>query len=247
MDPLYLKTLQELEMALNVFGSYVPQPQRVPFRGSFVFRYVEKTVQQAIIQKLARIISGLYAAQILLETGFVQELGAIQRMLDEFREDVVFLCYAVIKNDIKELHNEYLENFYQEELDPEEDSAAFSKSRPMVKRQKIRAEIARFEESELDRSRGVDLYKTISKVYSGYVHGASSHIMEMYGENPNRFHVAGMRGTPIHDMHKYDLWNYFYRAICTFGIAAKTFGDEKLFSKIQSNRDNFERQSSRQA
>ena len=40
--------------------------------------------------------------------------------------------------------------------------------------------------------------------YSGYVHAASPHIMEMYGGNPARFHVRGMHGTPRQDEHRDD-------------------------------------------
>jgi hypothetical protein len=111
MDALYLQTLHNMEAALDALTKRVPPPQRVQMLESFAFRYVEKTIHQAIIQKLARIISGLHAARILLESGFIQEQGALQRMLDEFKEDVTFLSYGVITNDVTNLHLKYLEAF----------------------------------------------------------------------------------------------------------------------------------------
>ena len=101
----------------------------------------------------------------------------------------------------------------------------------------------RIEGSGLDASRAVEVTWTISKAYSGYVHGASPHIMEMYGGNPPRYHVAGLVGTPLYSHHKDDLWNYFYRGICAFGFAAKAFGDEKLFASIREFRDDFAKRS----
>jgi hypothetical protein len=249
MDALYLQTLHNMEAALDALTKRVPPPQRVQMLESFAFRYVEKTIHQAIIQKLARIISGLHAARILLESGFIQEQGALQRMLDEFKEDVTFLSYGVITNDVTNLHLKYLEAFYQEEFDRPEDPLSSAQERPMVPRKKIRAYIARMEAgiegSDLDPSSGVALTRTISKAYSGYVHGASPHIMEMYGGNPPRFHVSGMRGTPRYVTHKNDLWNYFYRGISTFAFAAKAFGDQALFSNILRDLDEFARQSGR--
>jgi hypothetical protein len=73
MDELYLQTLRNMESTLAGLAKRVPPPQRVPILDSFAFRYVEKTIHQAIVQKLARIISGLHAARILLESGFLQE------------------------------------------------------------------------------------------------------------------------------------------------------------------------------
>lgn len=61
-----------------------------------VFRYTEKTVHQALIQKLARMVSSLHAARLLCDRGLFQEQGAIRRMVDEFHEDIFFLAFGVI-------------------------------------------------------------------------------------------------------------------------------------------------------
>jgi hypothetical protein len=246
MDELYLQTLRNMESTLAGLAKRVPQPQRVPILDSFAFRYLEKTIHQAIVQKLARIISGLHAARILLESGFLQELAALQRMLDEFQEDVFFLSCAVIANDVTDLHHRYLEAFYQEEFDRPEDPLSSTQKRPMVPRAKIRAYIARIGDSGLDPSRAGAVTRTISKMYSGYIHGASPQVMDMYGGNPPSFHVAGMRGTPPFAVYKDDLWNYFYRGICAFGLAAKAFGEDALVSSILLYRDEFAKKSGRE-
>ena len=232
MDALYLQSLRYMESTLAGLAKRVPPPQRVPILESFAFRYVEKSIHQAIVQKLARVISGLYAARILLESGFIQEQSALQRMLDEFQEDVIFLASAVISNDVADLHRTYLNAFYEEEFD-KPDPVSSTQKRLMVPREKIRAYIARIESRGLDPSRDVALTRTISKAYSGDVHGASPHIMEMYGGNPPRFHVTDMRGTPLFSAHQDDLWHYFYRGICVFGFAAMAFGDEALSNRIE--------------
>lgn len=64
----------------------------MPYSESFVFRFKEKTIQHAIVQKLARVVSGLHAARLLLENGLLQEQGAVLRMIDEFPEDIMFLA-----------------------------------------------------------------------------------------------------------------------------------------------------------
>jgi hypothetical protein len=52
MDPLYEQTLQNMERALHMLTGRLPPPKRVPMAGSFVFRYTEQTIHQAIVQKL---------------------------------------------------------------------------------------------------------------------------------------------------------------------------------------------------
>ena len=241
MDELFKHALHNMETVFRVLEKRVPRPKRIPFADSFVFRHVERTIQQALVQKLARVISGLHAARILLRYGFVQEQGVLQRLLDEFQEDIMFLAYAVVLDDFTELHKQYLSYFYEEEFDKPGSPIESTQKRLMVSRKKIRAYVARIEAVGLDHnpSRGIELSRTLHKTYSGFVHGASPHIMELYGGYPPRFHVAGMLGTPLIPTYEDDLWNYFYRGIIAFQLTAKAFGDDALFDKIGKYKDEF--------
>ena len=103
----------------------------MPFKASFVYRYVEKTLLQAVVQKLARLVSGLHAARLLMEHGFVQEQGTLQRMLDDIEEDILFLTFSVIYNEPTPRHQDYLDYFYAEEFDAET-AVASTQKRPMI-------------------------------------------------------------------------------------------------------------------
>lgn len=61
------------------------------WRDDFVFRYAEQTIQQAVVQKLARTVSGLHAVETLLDHVLFQEQGMVQRVVDEVQEDIWFL------------------------------------------------------------------------------------------------------------------------------------------------------------
>lgn len=243
MDTLFQQALSVMEDAFRALEGQMPPPRLVPFKDGFVYRYSEQSAHEALVQKLARIVSGLHAARILLEKGFVQEQGVIQRTLDEFNEDILFLCHGLGSNKLNALHQEYLSSFYEEEFDNPHDPLASTQKRAMVPRKKIRAYLARLEGIKLDPTRGVEVSRTISKAYSGFVHGASPHIMDMYGGSPPKFHIAGMIGTPRIEEHREDLWNYFYRSILSFIAVAKVFGDKRLFESLQKYRDHFEAES----
>lgn len=242
IDQLFDQALAHMERTVHGLARRVPAPQRVPYKDGFVFRHVEKTIHQAIVQKLARMVSTLHAARVLMEHGFVQEQASLQRMLDEIQEDVHFLGLGVIFDKSSDLHQKYLDAFFEEEFDAETAMASTQK-RPMVPRQRIRAWIANTKAAALDPSTGVELSRTISKAYSGYVHAASPHIMDMYGGNPPRFHMRGLAGTPRQFEHRADLWNLFYRGILAFGTAAKAFGDDDLFETIRQFADTFAKES----
>jgi len=223
-----------MKSSLFVLEQQVPPPVKVPFRDQFVFRYTERTIEQALVQKLARVVTGLHSARILLNSGFLQEHAAIQRMLDEFQQDISFLSYARLFNDVTALHARYLDAFYEEEFDDPASLMESTQKRPSIPRQKIRAYIAQKEAEASDPSRGIELRRTLSKAYSGFVHGASPQIMNMYGGNPARFHASGMLGTPHESDHRKDLWNYFYRGLISFDEVAMVFAHPELIEKVRS-------------
>lgn len=221
----------------------VPPPQRIPYLDHFVYRYVEKTLHQALIQKLARVVTGIQAATILLEYGFVQEQGVLQRTLDELREDIAFLAFSASDPGAAGLQKEYLDAFYQEDFEDPKDPTGTLNKRQMVSRHKIQGYLSRIEGAAIDPSTLVANAKAVSKTYSGFVHAASPHIMDMYGGEPPGFHLEGMLGTPVIEDYRQDLWNYYFRGITSFAMAAKVFGDADLYKKIRQYSDDFARES----
>ena len=242
MDQLYDQTLTNMETSHATLAGRVHAPGVVPFgKDGTVFRYADKGIPQALIQKLARVVSGLHAARLLMEHGFFQEQGALQRMLDDLNEDIFFLAHGVISGNATDLHQEYLEAFYKEEFDNPDSAIESTQKRPMVSRQKIRAYLGRVMGSrqgmgpQLDFSSLVEVLRSVQKAYSGYVHGASPQIMEMYLGSPPRWHLRGMIETHRADDHRLDLRNVFYRSIGSFFFAAKAFRDEELSGRIQQD------------
>ena len=233
MDHIYEQVLTHLERTVNVLAGQVPQPKWVESVNPSAFRHVEETIHQAIVQKLARMVSTLDAARLLLNHGFVQEQAALQRILDEIQQDILFLGFGVIQgDDNSSLHGCYLKYFFEEEFDANSASESTQK-RGMVRRKKIQAYLSGKKLHGPDTSSLSKALWSTHKTYSGYVHAASPQIMDMYGGIPNRFHMRGMAGSLVYLGHKEDLWHYFLRGICTCAIGAKAFGERELFGECR--------------
>ena len=230
-----------MSATVDALARLVPEPQLVPFADSFVYRYVEKTLHQALVQKLARYVTTLRGAHLLFAHGLVQEQAALQRVLDEIQEDITFLSFGVIFGQLTPLHERYLSAFYEEEFDLKTGKPG-DQDRPTIPRKKIRAYIANMQGVASNPSQRIKVTRQISKAYSGYVHAASPQIMDMYFGSPPRFQTGGMKGTERHEDHRDDLWNYFYRGILAFALAAKAFGLEKMFESIRAFAHDFSQQ-----
>lgn len=237
----YPKMFELMEQCLADFSGAVPSPELVDLGFGPVFRYHEKCIYQAMIQKLARVLSAVRAALLLLQNGYVQEQAILHRVIDETNEDIMFLVYAVSNDKITELHQRFLDAFWEEEVDESREILTSAQKRPMIPRQKIRVYLANVEGLNIDPGSTIELHRTISKAYSGFVHGASPHIMDMYGGEPSRFHTSGMLGTPRVDEHANDLWNYMYRSFISFMAVAKAFGAAEHVDMLYKWKEEFEK------
>ena len=216
--------LQALEEHFPSIVECVDPPVLTMRDGHPVYRYEEQAVEQALVQKGARVISGLNASFVLLQSGHLQELRAIYRMLDEFGEDIVFLCDIIATGKSTELQEQYLTDFWAEEFDIDGKPFQSSQKRKTVSRSKIHAAIVRQKNYEVNPSDGQEIHRTTARAYSGYVHAASPHIMEMYGGAPAKFHIGGMLGTPPFSFAKGEALTYFYRGLLSVTFVAFYLG-----------------------
>jgi hypothetical protein len=197
------------------------------------YRYVEQHPLQALVLKLARVVSGLHAAQLLLNYGFVQELATLQRTFDEFNEDISFLAFGMQSDPLPDLHQKYLSAFWQEEFDKPEDPMRSTQNRWSAPRKKVTGFLGAIHGPNGDPSTHQAAATTVNKAYSGYVHAAAPQVLDMYGGSPPKFHIDGLLGTSRIAAHASDLVNYYYRGLLSFGISAKSFGDESLYDAIK--------------
>lgn len=228
--------------AFHHMEACVPQPQIQSWQKVFHFRYSEKSIEQALIQKLARTVSGLTAVNVLLSKGLGQEQGVLQRVLDDIGEDIQFLSLAISDDSITKLHQEYLEAFYAEEFNANGPNSN-NKKPNNVQRKKIRAYLLRVGRRKANDFKLTNALASLHSAYSGFVHAASPHIMEMYGGNPPRFHVEGMLNTPRMYSYTQDAWNYFNRGLMSFGIVAAALKEDQLFVSLDAYLQKFEKDS----
>ena len=238
MRDVCLSELAFLESIFRELERRVPPPIERSVNGKLALRYKEQSPHQAILLKFARQISGLHAIDVLLLNGFVQEQGAIQRTLDEIAKDILFLAAGVITENWSDLHQKFCLYFWEEEFDHSEAMKSRQK-RGTVARSKIRAYNNRAfpisDPSTADRAG-----ESIHKAYSGYVHAAAGHIMDMCGGDPPQFYLSGMRGTYRQQDHAADAVTYFYRGLMSACFAAKAFGNEALASTTHRRVSDFE-------
>jgi hypothetical protein len=233
MTPLLQpEAIQVMSSAFSRLERAIAPPRAEARAESFAFRYANRGIHEALVQKLARYISGLNAATVLLQAGYTQEVGVLFRTLDEFQEDIFFLATADTNGARTERHTKYLDAFYAEAVFSRPKGSLEIQKPNLVPRKKIRAHTMDMLGAGVNTIDASSAGESISTAYSGYVHGASENIMDMYGGNPPHFHIAGMRGTPRIAEFTREIENYVYRGLMATIVVAKSFSDAQLVGKL---------------
>ncbi len=232
MDEIFENVISGMSNAFVRLSSTIPAPQLSKYADGYVYRFRRQGFEEAIVLKVARLITLLQSGKLLLDQGFLQEVGAIQRSLDEVDSDILFLCGPLIFGNQERAHTQYLDDFFAEEFDQPRDALGSTQKRSRVRRSKIRAYNARAYAAGLAVDRAIKVLETIDNAYSGFVHASSVHTMDMYYGNPPKFHIHGMKGTSRQRDSQDDFKNYIYRSVGSMAFAAKALDCERLFEEL---------------
>lgn len=236
------KTTASLEVYFEQLLKHVEQPKFVKDKTYPRWRFPNEGVAEAALLKGARIISALNTLIHLLRSGHVQEMGVICRTIDDFFLEIPFLLEGFPNNELSVTQRKFLDDFYQEEFDKPENPLESTQKRKTVSRKKIYASVGRAMSEIVDPQQGQKVFRTIGKTFSGYVHGANSHIMELYGGNPPKFHLDGMLNTPRDEEAVQNSMHYFYRGILALMFIALAFQNLSIFDDLKKLRDEFEKE-----
>jgi hypothetical protein len=226
--------LATLRTGFESIEAVAPKPKTRVRAGHYEVRYDEPTVELALFLKLARIISLLGALRIMVERGMIQEQGILKRAIDETDEDILFLSFGH-QNGMEDIHHQFLDAFWAEEFEDPTKPLKHTR-RESLPRRKIQAWNSRLRGIE-DPSTAQSVDRLLQGVFSGYVHGASPHIMDLYDPVRQRFCLAGLPDSPVRDSYIVDSANYPYRALMAAVMVSRRLGLEEvadgLYAKVK--------------
>lgn len=217
-------------------------PELMVVKGNPFFRHKSQSDLLLSQLKCIRAVSSLNACIILLEHGYVQEIGTLCRCIDDFCQDVLFLSSPLGESGPSEQQKRLVEEFFQEEFENVDNPFRSTQERNRVPRPKILAGITRMSGQPLNPSDAQELHRTLQQGFSGYVHGAYVHIMEIYGGSRDNlhYHMGGLTGTPRIPEWIDALSNYVYRAMIAVEIVSKRCDDAPAANAIQMARISLE-------
>lgn len=226
--------MEALEIACRYFQvleAAVPPAQWIPWEDQRNWRFVEQLPEHLVLQKLARQITAIQSADLLLLSGYLQEIGVLYRTLDEIAEDAAFVCLGLKTDSWTLAHDEYVRFFWSEDV---------SDRQPPVRRNKIRSFVNRAYGNP-DPSTADENGRKIHKTFSDYTHARSAPIVAMIHGPPSRFDLGGILDDEARHPYVAQNPSYFYRTLVSASMISNVVLTDRERSLLYDEVKEFER------
>jgi hypothetical protein len=238
VDSYLEHTLFELSAIFHEMVTKIQTPVVTDVGGYQAWRYQNLSDSLACFLKGVKIVSTLNASIVLLRYGYAQEIGALCRMIEDYCNEIFFLLLPQDGENFAKEQIQFLEDFFKEEFDKPSDPLMSTQKRSTVPIRKIHATFGKLAKNEINPSDAQELLRTTHQAFSGYVHGAYPHIMEMFGSaHP---HLNGMLGTPRVDAWRGQLIGFVYKALMVSVFVVKKLGLTDTETKARALLEKFE-------
>ncbi|MCX8502210.1 MAG: hypothetical protein ORO03_11075 [Alphaproteobacteria bacterium] len=226
-------TLGRLEAQYHAMTTAFEPPIIVKDGSMAWFRYEKQSDVLLCFLKGVKLVSTLNAALVLLRQGYALEVGALCRMADDFCFEIMFMIKTLDGDKPSKDQERFFHEFFQEEFENPDHPLSSSQIRDSVPRRKIFAAFGQLAKEELNPSDAQTTLMTIHRTFSGYVHGAYPHIMEMYEGKSARFRMSGMSNTRREAEWRVQLTMYVYRAIMASELVSRKLGLKDIERSIR--------------
>ena len=238
IDSYLENTLSDLGVIFHEMVTKIQAPVVVDVGGYVAWRYQNLSDSLACFLKGVKIVSTLNASMVLLRHGYAQEIGALCRMIEDYCNEIFFLLLPQDGENFTKEQILFLEDFFKEEFDKPTNPLGSTQKRSNVPIRKIHATFGKIAKTEINPSDAQELLRTTHQAFSGYVHGAYPHIMEMFGTaHP---HLNGMLGTPRVDEWRGQLIGYVYKALMVSVFIVRKLGLNDTETKARALLEKFE-------
>ena len=197
----------------------------------------EHTPHAVMLGKLVRAASGIKAALVLADAGYVSECGAILRIVSDFCIEIIAVADSLRRGDPPAAIRAFVEQYFVPLARTSEDYAAIERPRYVSREELIKAEVRMSEDAGLEGERSRMLRRFLNMRLDAYVHGAYETSMELFNPNTGRFMVAGHESLAKHAVLAHALTLKLHEVIVAVLLTAAQFGNADVQAQAREALD----------
>lgn len=205
----------------------------VEYEESVRWEFREETPLALAVSKMVRMASGIRAAMLLADAGFVAECACLLRIVGDLGVEVVAVFEGEIRGERTTAQQKFIDQFFSR---PAMDSASISgppKNNYVSREKLIKAHVKLAEVAGQDGEEIRHLIRQLNWGYDGYVHGSYSSAMELYHGGRHQFMLRGHEGEEQRRLYRRAVSAKLVELLNTFRLVAMAQGDTALSGELR--------------
>lgn len=240
--PVTRAVIDELDGVVQGLAQLLPPPQLAWSEdGSHRWVFAETTAMVLLVAKAVRMVSGLRAAVLLADYGFVVECAALIRIVSDFSVEVFAVAEGELRGHRTRAQVDFVTEFFERKPRTPAEASLGSKKRYVGRSDLIKAHVRISEDAGSDEDIRA-LMTALNDVFDGYAHGSYASAMELYHGGSRQFMLNGHEGAEAREIHLTALAGRLHEVLYVLGMIALVAGDEvsyvttrKLISDLSSS------------
>ena len=114
--PVTRQTLERMDDWVMALAAPILPPEPIPIKlahlAGFQWRFREKNERALLVGKAIRMVSGLRAAFMLAEFGYIAESGTLLRTVSDFANEVISICEGYAKGSPTSDQKKFVEQYF---------------------------------------------------------------------------------------------------------------------------------------
>jgi hypothetical protein len=205
--------------------------------GDYRLQFREEGPPALLVGKLVRAVSGIRAALVLADSGFITEAGALLRIVSDFCTEVDAVSHAVHSGDTPKAVTEFVQQYFVPKPRTPEENEAAKKTRYVTREELLKVHVRRTQGTDIDGDHFRRLKRYLNVAFDAYVHGAYETTMELFDPKVGVFlmsgHPSADRRSEFHDA----IAGKLHEVVVAIGLTAAALGAKTVHAQANEARE----------
>lgn len=191
----------------------------------------------AMVGKLVRAVSGIRAALLLAEAGYIAECASVLRIVSDLCREISAIGYAVhAGGELPGAVDTFVDQYFTPRARTPEQLAAQEKVRYVSREALMKTEVPVARAAGVDHEHKLLLRRFLDMAYDSYVHGAYETSMELYDMQKGGFMMRGHRSAEKRLEFVEAVFMKMHEVVTAVQLTAAVTGHEVVFDAARSAR-----------
>jgi hypothetical protein len=193
--------------------------------------------EAVMVGKLVRAASGISAAMLLSDAGYITESGTLLRVVSDFCTEITAVGEALNRGGPPpRAVADFVAQYFTPKATTPEEHAASDRIQYVSREELMKAEVRLADAASMDSATLRTLHRFLNMSYDAYVHGACETTMELYDPATGRFALRGFPSAELRLEHVEAVALVLHPVVVAVELTADVTSSSAVFQEARDAR-----------